>query len=308
MSDGHGGLFAAQRVLVTGGSGYIGSSLVPAIVPYVGRVDTVDIGWFTPSGTGAFQQATIDAYDVIIHLAGHSSVGMCAADPSGAWANNVDGFRDLVAKLRDDQLLIYASSGSVYGNIGHPAVESDASLNAVQAYDLTKVVGDVVAAHAIGEGKKVVGLRFGTVNGLAPYTRADLMLNAMCLAALELGAINVKNAAIARPILFLDDLVRAVIMILRSPVPGIFNLASINVTVDEAARIVTTRTGAERVILPDDDRPYDFHLDVSHFVRTFGEYREATIEDTVDKLVGGVLSVERGTRQRPGAQALPRMR
>ena len=281
---------------------------MPALETHANHVDVVDIGWFSTPVGGTFQEANIDSYEAVIHLAGHSSVGMCESDPDGAWRNNVESFRDLVSKVRSDQLLIYASSGSVYGNIGRPAVESDAGLSAVHDYDLTKVVGDVIATHGIDRGKQIVGLRFGTVNGLSPYTRVDLMLNAMCLSAVKHGFINVKNPSIARPLLFLDDLVQAVELILKAPVPGIFNLASVDVTVEQAAQAVIERTGAERAILPDDDRPYDFHLDVSRFVGTYGAFCKTSLEDTIDSLVSGVLDVECGTRHRPGAQELPRLR
>jgi nucleoside-diphosphate-sugar epimerase len=297
-----------KQILVTGGSGYIGSRLVPALETLGNSVDVVDIGWFSTPAGGAFQEANIDSYDAVIHLAGHSSVGMCESDPDGAWRNNVESFRELVSRLRSDQLLVYASSGSVYGNIGRPAVESDAGLSAVHEYDLTKVVGDVIATRAIGQGKQIVGLRFGTVNGLSPYTRVDLMLNAMCLSAVKHGVVNVKNLSIARPLLFLDDLVQAVDLILGNPVPGIFNLASVDVTVEEAAQAVIERTGAERAILLDDDRPYDFHLDVSRFVETYGAFCSASLEDTIESLVDGVLDVDCGTRHRPGSQELPRLR
>jgi nucleoside-diphosphate-sugar epimerase len=57
----------------------------------------------------------MDDYDVIICMAGHSSVPMCDYSPDRSWFNNVTNFRNLCDNLRKDQKLIYASSASVYG-------------------------------------------------------------------------------------------------------------------------------------------------------------------------------------------------
>jgi len=280
-----------MRVLVTGATGYIGKSIVPFLEIAGHLVFSCDVGWFGESAGGDYAEIDTDEFDLIIHLAAHSSVNLCEFDPEGAWENNVGNFRKLVSKLLPDQKLVYASSGSVYGNLPKPASENDASLTPIMTYDMTKIVKDVIAQHAINHGKQIIGLRFGTVNGLSPNTRIDLMLNAMVHSATANNVISVKNPKISRPILFLPDLHRGILQVMKKFKPGVYNLASLNVTVEEVAGIVRKVTGAPIEYLADDLKPYNFHLDTSKFESTFGDYRVSTTKGILDELVNGISKV-----------------
>lgn len=294
-----------MNIAVTGSSGYVGSALSARLTDSGHEVVKCDIGWFGERSLGPYAQIDLMEVETIIHLAGHSSVLMAENDPIGAWSNNVTGFKHLLDSLRPHQRLIYASSGSVYGNSGKPAQESDAGLNVLKTYDMTKVVGDVLASNAINQGKRIVGLRFGTVNGLSPNTRVDLMLNAMSYAAITKGAIDVKNPKIFRPILFLEDLLHGVDSVLKQNSTGVFNLSSQNVSVDQVARFIVKETGCKINYQEDDVSPYDFHLDCTLFESTFGKHAGATMKQTVNDLLRNINSVNVGKRENAGNEILP---
>jgi nucleoside-diphosphate-sugar epimerase len=297
-----------MRILVNGGSGYIGSALVARLNLLGHEVEVCDIGWFGIKSFGAYQDCDITNFEVIIHLAGHSSVLMSKNDPQGSWSNNVNDFYKLVNNLDSEQKLIYASSGSVYGSGGRkPWKETDVNINSIHDYDMSKKAADVIALQAIESGKKIVGLRFGTVNGLSPNTRIDLMLNAMVYYSVTNRVIKVKNHEISRPILFLPDLLDAMTLILNSFKSGIYNLASINTTVGSAASIVSRLTGSEINVLEDDLKPYNFSLDTSSFRSTFGEFRGSTIENIVREMFSEIGKVNTGIREFPGIETLSRL-
>lgn len=290
-----------MRIALTGASGYIGSALNAKLLQHGHEVLQCDLGWFGDKYLGAFQDADFSNVETVIHLAGHSSVLMSENDQNGAWRNNVVGFKSLVDSLGPNQRLIYASSGSVYGNIGSPAKEVDAGLNVLKTYDMTKVIGDVIASNAIVQGKKLVGLRFGTVNGISPNTRIDLMLNSMSFSAVKNSYIDVKNPTISRPILLLDDLLQGVLSVLDSATSGIFNLSSQNVTVEQVAELIVKETGCGIRYHENDLHPYDFHLNCDLFESTFGSIATTTMEKTVDQLLRNVTSVRVGKRDHAGS-------
>ena len=290
-----------MRIALTGSSGYIGSALTARLIQAGHEVLQCDLGWFGDKHLGAFQDADFSTVETVIHLAGHSSVLMSENDQSGAWRNNVIGFKALVDSLGPNQRLIYASSGSVYGNIGTPAKELDAGLNVLKTYDMTKVIGDVIASNAMVQGKKLVGLRFGTVNGISPNTRIDLMLNSMSFSAVENSYIEVKNPTISRPILLLEDLLEGVQSVLESTTSGIFNLSSQNVTVEQVAEIIVKETGCGIRFQENDPHPYDFHLNCDLFESTFGPIATTTMEKTVDQLLRNITSVKVGRRDHAGS-------
>ena len=177
--------------LIIGGNGYIGSALYSKI-----EADSVDLCMFGEdlgySLKRNFDGFNIDGYDNIILLAGHSSVRMCEYDKHNAWTNNVHYFYRLCERLQPHHLLIYASSGSVYGTKNDICVESDMNLNAINHYDLTKITIDIIANKFINDGKKIIGLRFGTVNGYSRNIRSDLMINSMFFSAKKNGYIKVQ--------------------------------------------------------------------------------------------------------------------
>ena len=268
-------------------------------------VSVIDIGWFGKSNSQDYQLLDIANFDVVIHLAGHSSVSMAQVDSTGAWQNNVIGFHKLCTQLEESQTLIYASSGSVYGNSGKgvPLEESQTSLESMNVYDMTKIVSDTVANQFIQTGKNIVGLRFGTVNGISPQTRTDLLLNSMMDTAITSGFVSVTNGHINRAVLFLSDLENAMLNVIEAPTSGIYNLASLNLTVMRAAEAVSDLVGAD-IRVSNGDANYDFALDVSKFVDTFGEFRVAEIEAELEKLREGLPIVSKSRRSGPGTQPL----
>lgn len=286
-----------KKVLLLGSSGYIGSRLGPFLKDIGHDVSGVDIGWYGQRGVSVVEKDyrnlpadIIKEADVIILLAGHSSVKMCGGEIQSAWKNNVSNFVDLVGKMNRWQQLIYVSSGSVYGN-GNGEVFSP-----INNYDITKYVLDLEARRFINDGYKILGLRFGTVNGFAPYVRDELMINSMMINAKETKQISINNAYVRRPILATSDICGAMEAMIESPIPrsGIYDLCSFNDRVIDIAEAVAYNTGAK--IFSTADRPgvYDFIISNEHFSREFDFKFKATRESIIEELATN--SYEHGNR------------
>ena len=259
------------RILVTGGTGYIGSRLRQ----YLHDGDSVDLerfghaGGFTNSlrSYQSLSREELNAYDVIVHLAGHSSVAMCNNDKEGAVTNNITGFAELL-RLCAGKRLIYASSSSVYNGCGAElATEAWTGFRPTNRYDVSKYTMDLLAMTSEVD---FYGLRFGSVCGWSPNLRNDLMINRMVQDARSTGRVNITNPQVHRPILAIDDLCRAVQTLVSTDTkPGIYNLASFNATVGEVGGRVASICGAD-TNLCEGTTTYDFSVSSEAFSRAFG--------------------------------------
>ena len=184
-----------MRILVTGGAGYIGSLLCPVLLDAGHEVILLDSLMFGVQPIlhfithpklevvhGDIRDPRVVAplaakVDAVLHLAAIVGYPACAADPTTAETTNVDGTRVLVEALAPSQMLVYASTGSTYGQCEAVATE-ETPINPLTLYGRTKRDAERLVVEKGG-----VGLRFATVFGLSPRLRLDLLVNDFCYQA-----------------------------------------------------------------------------------------------------------------------------
>jgi len=282
----------SKTVLIIGGNGYIGSRLIHDL-HMIYTMHSVDVCWFdSPLSTTELRdyrtltKEEVVKYDAVVLLAGHSSVKMCDGPILSSWNNNINNFIDLVNKLAKSQLLIYASSGSVYGSSNEVSSEDiPLKFKPINNYDLTKYSLDIQAQKFIKDGYNIVGLRFGTVNGWSPNTREELMINSMTKKSLIEGSIVVSNKNIKRPILGISDLSQAVKAIIDNPVTGIYNLSSFTDTVDNISLGVGNMLNSNVQDTLNTFGAYDFIMDTTKFKQTYDFTFNASVDSIVQELV-----------------------
>lgn len=274
-----------MKILVLGGNGYIGSHLIPYL-----KQNGLNVSVFGKRNDdyNNLSKDFIKNYEYIVVLAGHSSVKMCEGDLKSSWNNNVRNFSSLIDKTTKNQKIIYASSSSVYGNNGGKIfTEEDFSLDFVNNYDLTKISLDLVANKYMTEhNRKIIGLRFGTVNGSSSIIRRDLMINSMVYSSLKTGKILVNNKHIDRPILSIKDLSRSIYTIINNNfISGVYNISSLNSNVDAISKAVQLKTGADIIDNGDYCGVYNFSTDTTKFINFYNFKFEETVMSIVDDVI-----------------------
>jgi len=314
-----------NNVIILGGAGYIGNALWHHLCESDAEYNLAcyDLEWYGKPESQYNHKMDIrdlsvddvEDADVVVLLAGHSSVQMCDHNYHSAWNNNVSNFMHLTNIMNDTQKLIYASSSSVYGQHQNKfALESDSLAEPVNPYDHTKQTIDTITQtmykHQIRTGAPVAdpttlqcsniyGLRFGTVNGYSQNLRTDVMINAMWHSAKQNGEVRVFNGDTRRSILGIKDLCSAVETIIQTgKKPSIYNLASFHSTSIDIGKTVANIMNVPCVEV--ETKPvvgnakmitknYDFWVDTNSFETDFDfEFTEsiASIVQSLDQGVG----------------------
>lgn len=281
-----------NKILIIGGCGYIGSRLYQYLISKEINVDTIDLEWFgnyiNPDNIkkdyDRLTKKFYKNYDIIILLAGHSNYWMCNNSTLECYKNNVYKFINLLEKL-DDQTFIYASSSGVYENSKTENSGEDCDIySPASYYDLTKRDIDYYSQLS---NKNSFGLRFGTLSGYSPNFRVDLMINRMYNNAVELGKIVIHNPELHRPVLGINDLCKAVYVIITTQKKaGIYNLASFNLRIREIAKKVAKSLGNVKIEINKNFTHYDYSITMS--TKKFENEFNFQFEETVDSIVKSI--------------------
>ncbi|MDZ4343256.1 MAG: NAD(P)-dependent oxidoreductase [Candidatus Binatia bacterium] len=215
-----------MKILVTGGAGYLGSTLVPLLLQDDNNEVTV-LDSFThgvPSLLGvahdqqlrivrgdardsALMKTLAEGADTVIALAAVVGQRACAADKIGAFAVNAGAIQQLVGMLKSDQTLIYPCTNSGYGLAGEKECTEASPLNPTSEYGLSKVLGE---QHALAHGK-TISLRFATLFGVSPRMRLDLLVNDLVYQAVHKQEVSLYEGHFRRNFLHVRDAARAII-------------------------------------------------------------------------------------------------
>jgi UDP-glucose 4-epimerase len=154
----------AQRIVVTGGAGFVGSHLVELLASAGARVSVIDDlsrgrrAWLHPDAElHELDLRDADAVsavlrsarpDVVVHLAAMHFIPAVDGAPELAWDVNVNATRVLVDALaaRPPERLLFASTAAVYPDCAGPIDEAQAP-EPLDLYGRTKLEGERLVAE-----------------------------------------------------------------------------------------------------------------------------------------------------------------
>jgi nucleoside-diphosphate-sugar epimerase len=214
----------AFNILITGGAGYLGSILTPALLEAGHRVTVLDSFMFSQNSLA--QLCISDNFDVVrgdvrnmnivkplavkadivIPLAALVGAPMCDADPIAATSTNLDAVRNLVDLLSPNQKILMPITNSGYG-IGDAGKEctEDSPLRPISLYGRTKVEAERVAL----DRGNAISFRLATVFGMSPRMRIDLLVNDFVHRAVTDRTVVLFEAHFKRNYIHIRDVARA---------------------------------------------------------------------------------------------------
>jgi nucleoside-diphosphate-sugar epimerase len=287
-----------MKVLVVGHRGFIGPLLVKHLKHAGAQVHGIDESWYDETIRGLDAEhiphserngknarfSDIDplgSYDVVVWLAAVSNDHMGNLDEFDTFWNNYE-----LPKLKAEDFwdrnpngrFVYISSASVYGANGDIAKE-DTATDPLTAYSKSKVKMDEWLRQ---QKHSWVSLRLGTLWGVSPNMRRDLVVNAFAWEAIHISEIKPASTA-RRPILNVDDAGWIISLAAILPaVQGVYNACAENVTVTQLAERIGNALNVK--VLPysgSDGDKRDYWMDNSRLLYHF-EIRDGELAETSD--------------------------
>jgi nucleoside-diphosphate-sugar epimerase len=259
-----------EKVLVTGGAGFIGSHLVPRLLELghqvtvldnlsTGKLENLDGVLDHPKflfqrgdiTDKTIQNEVFDDIDSIIHLAALIDISTSVADPIQNHEVNVNGtFNMLHAAFKHNvKKFVFASSTAVYGDAKTLPVQENIALHPMSPYAASKVAGEAYcSAFANCFGLETIALRFFNIYGLrsenSPYSG---VITKFLRKIINDEALTVDgDGEQTRDFIHVSDIVKAIILALEHEgLKGdVFNVCTgVPTSVNQLAATLKTVTG-----------------------------------------------------------------
>jgi nucleoside-diphosphate-sugar epimerase len=181
-----------EKILVTGGAGYLGSILVPKLLEKGYDVTVVDNFMYKQNSLNHVCHSPnfnivngdirikstilplLKNHDVIIPLAAFVGAPLCNRDPVGATSVNKEAIFLMMKNLGSDQKVLMPTTNSAYGSGGNGNhCTEDSPLNPISQYAIEKVEVE----KELMEHPNTISFRLATVFGMSPRMRIDLLVN-----------------------------------------------------------------------------------------------------------------------------------
>lgn len=245
-----------MKVLVTGGAGYVGTTLIPQLLEKGYKVRVFDnllfggdqLLHFIRHPNFEFQKGDIrnlkdvktavKSMDAIIHLAALVGYPVCRSHPKLARETNVDGTRNVIKATHKQQLIVFASTGSNYGTVEGVCTE-ETPLNPLSIYGKTKTQ----AEKMLLERSATIAYRYATAFGASSRLRLDLLINDFAYKAFTEQYLVVYEKNFKRTFIHVSDMGRSLVFALENQNAmkgGVYNVGSdnMNYSKEEVCNII----------------------------------------------------------------------
>lgn len=213
-----------MKILVTGGAGYIGTTLIPKLLKRNYEVTVLDsllfnngdkIIPFIKDKNFTFIKGDIRNYklvneltkdkDVVIHLAALVGYPICREKGEReSYEINTLATKNIVENLKSKQYLLFGSTGSNYGEVLDICTE-ETPLNPLSIYGRTKTE----AERLVMSRENSTAFRFATAFGVSPRLRLDLLINDLTYKAITQKYAIIYESHFLRTFIHVDDLINS---------------------------------------------------------------------------------------------------
>lgn len=293
------------RVLLIGGLGYIGSTLVDVLLgrpgvdavtvldPLLHDIDPAHLHRLVSSdrvrlvkgdvANMRHTRALIKEHDTTVYMAALTMPDTARDPEEGMLVNQYMAETAGDCCARFGRRMVFMSTCSNYGKADAP-VDEDGELVPVSMYALTKVNAERYLRRTV---RDAAILRCATAYGVgAGRTRWDVLLNDLARAALSSGEMDVFQPDACRPVCHVRDIARAIAGIVADPsVRGVYNVGSDgqNYTKRELAEFVASQTGA-KIKITDSVDNRDYRVSFAKIRGAIGFKPEHTPETEMPRL------------------------
>lgn len=182
----------SHNILVTGGAGYLGSTLVPHLLDAGFRVTVLDNFLYRQGSLNhvchhpnfsvvrgdirveATMKPLLEKADIVIPLAALVGAPICAQDPVGARTINHDAVTLMLKLISREQWVLMPTTNSAYGTGDENNFCTEESpLRPISQYARDKVAVE----QELMERENSISFRLATVFGMSPRMRIDLLVN-----------------------------------------------------------------------------------------------------------------------------------
>jgi nucleoside-diphosphate-sugar epimerase len=233
-------------------------------------------------------ETAIASANAVVHLAAIVGEDACRVDEDAAWDINRAGTEAVYrcAERVGVQRFVFVSTCSNYGvQSGDQLATEEAPLNPLSQYARSKVGAEQFLLSQ-NSGPATTVLRFGTICGVAPRMRFDLLVNEAGKLAAQGAKLDIFAPAAWRPFLHVDDAARAIETVLNAPIDAVrgavFNVVGENIQKGDLGKIVRECfPGSEVEITDRKPDPRDYRVDGTRVGRELGFYAQLTVRDAL---------------------------
>lgn len=300
-----------RRILVTGGAGYIGSVLVNQLLKFDYKVVVLDKLMFGVEPIKKFMQhpnpnlsiiigdirndddvkRAIEDIDAVIHLAAIVGDPACAADSDLAVEVNFNATVRLadMCKKKKIKRFIFASTCSVYGYGKTKILTENSEVNPISLYAETRLYGERGILSLSDKNFSPVLLRLGTIFGLSPRMRFDIIVNYLTQKAIMEKNISIFGGKQWRPLLHVEDAARAFQVMLESPLEKIrkqiFNIGFKNLQIKKIGDVIKqTLPETEIKIIQKLQDKRTYHVSFDKVQKTLNYFAKRTLETGIKEI------------------------
>jgi nucleoside-diphosphate-sugar epimerase len=293
-----------KKILITGGAGYIGTTLVPVLLNLGYDVTIYDnliyngdilIPYFSNPKFSFIKgdileteklKKAVSHSDVIIHLAAIVGYEACNRNTELAEMINTTATKQLVDMVSSNQLLLFGSTGSNYGIVDGICTE-ETPLNPLSVYAKTKTNAETI----IMQHPNAIAYRFATAFGASPRLRLDLLINELTYLAISQKYILVYQPEFMRTFIHVQDIANCFVFAIKNKDlmrSNVYNVGSndMNFTKRDICEMIKQKTNCV-VYYNDfdsdkDHRDYQVSYDK---LNALGYKTTISIDDGIDELI-----------------------